>query len=208
MQGTVDEDGSDLKKPRRSERLSGITNNTPTTPISTKKGLPSPMTHQESTTSSDAYKEATATPPEGRPSQILHRTPECSPIRGSGLTSPPQDTQAFSQFVHPKAALSEDVEDEIKEGVWGYLLPLDAKYGDSLVLRKRNACPMPDGMKDFGEDKGKRQTPNGKNFEREEEAYEETKLKGIASGGYLIGRHPECGKKPILDMVSNCGLHF
>lgn len=29
---------------------------------------------------------------------------------------------------------------------------------------------------------------------REEEAYERTKVKGVASGGYLIGRHPECGK--------------
>jgi serine/threonine-protein kinase Chk2 len=27
-----------------------------------------------------------------------------------------------------------------------------------------------------------------------EEAYERTKVKGVSSGGYLIGRHPECGK--------------
>ncbi len=147
------------------------------------------MTHQESASSSDAYKEATATPPEGRPSQIPHRTPEGSPTRGSAFTSPPGDTQAFSQFVHPKPALSEDVDDEVKEGVWGYLLPLDAKYGSSLVLRKRSACPVPGDMSGFGKDNG-----NGKNFEKEEEAYEETKLKRIASGGYLIGRHPECGK--------------
>ena len=49
-------------------------------------------------------------------------------------------------------------------------------------------------MSDFGKDTGKRQTGNSKDFEKEEEAYENTKLKGIASGGYLIGRHPECGK--------------
>jgi serine/threonine-protein kinase CHEK2 len=152
------------------------------------------MTHQESTSSSDVYKEATATPPEGRPSQIPHRTPEGSPSRGTGFASPPGDTQAFSQFVHPKPALSEDVDDEVKEGVWGYLLPLDAKYGSSLVLRKRSACPVPGDMSNFGKDTGKQQTGNGKDFEKEEEAYEETKLKGIASGGYLIGRHPECGK--------------
>ncbi|EHK96049.1 putative serine/threonine-protein kinase fhkC [Glarea lozoyensis 74030] len=30
---------------------------------------------------------------------------------------------------------------------------------------------------------------------QEEEAYEHTKFKGIASGGYLIGRHPECENK-------------
>jgi serine/threonine-protein kinase Chk2 len=82
------------------------------------------------------------------------------------------------------------VDDEVKEGVWGYLFPLDAKHGSSLVLRKRNACPMPDNKSTFGKD-----SANGKkDFEKEEEAYEETKLKGIASGGYLIGRHPECGK--------------
>lgn len=159
------------------------------------------MTHQESTASSDAYKEGTVTPPEGRPSQIPHRTPDGSPTRVSEFTSPPQDTQAFSQFVHPKAAFSEDVDDEVKEGVWGYLLPLDAKYGASLVLRKRNACPMPDGMKDFGKDSVDGHTSNGKDFGKEEQAYEETKLKGIASGGYLIGRHPECGKSSILSII-------
>lgn len=157
------------------------------------------MTPHESTSSSDAYKEATATPPEGRPSQIPHRTPEGSPSRGSGFTSPPQDTQAFSQYIHPKPALSEDVDDEVKEGVWGYLLPLDnAKYGSSLVLRKRTACPAPRDMTDFGKDSGKRQKGNGKDFKKEEQVYEETKLKGIASGGYLIGRHPECGKGILL----------
>lgn len=86
------------------------------------------------------------------------------------------------------------MDDEVREGVWGYLLPLDAKYGSSLVLRKRSACPVPKEMSDFGKDTGKRQTGHGKDFEKEEEAYEETKLKGITSGGYLIGRHPECGK--------------
>lgn len=50
-------------------------------------------------------------------------------------------------------------------------------------------------MEDFGKDDGDREESDGhKNFEKEEEAYEETKLKGIASGGYLIGRHPECGE--------------
>lgn len=90
--------------------------------------------------------------------------------------------------------MSDEVQDEIEEGVWGYLLPLDQKYGKSLVLRKRNACPMPDGMEKFGKDGGDRQTKKGKDFAKEEDAYEQTKFKGIASGGYLIGRHPECGK--------------
>lgn len=109
---------------------------------------------------------------------------------GAGFSSPPQDTQAFSQFVYPTTTLSEDVKDEAEEGVWGYLLPLDQKYGKSLVLKKRNACPLPEKLPNFGKDGLKK----GKDFAKEEDAYEQTKFKGIASGGYLIGRHPECGK--------------
>lgn len=76
------------------------------------------------------------------------------------------------------------------------MLPLDQKYGKSLVLKKRNACPLPDDMQDFGNFSGNRLSKDGKSkdFGKEEEAYDDTKLKGVASGGYLIGRHPECGE--------------
>jgi serine/threonine-protein kinase Chk2 len=62
-------------------------------------------------------------------------------------------------------------------------------------MRKRNACPIPGGMENLEKDGGNRQSKNGngKDFKKEE-VYEQTKLQGIASGGYLIGRHPECGK--------------
>lgn len=175
-----DKDLDNSKKPRRSQR------NTqgPTTPISKKQQLPSPITHQESTSSSDAYKEATATPPEGRPSQIHHR-PD---LVEAGFSSPPQETQAFSQFIFP-TGLSEEVNDEVEEGVWGYLHPLDPQYGKTLVLKKRNACPLPDTTKTKKANKGKAKTP-----QKEEENYEDTKIKGVVSGGYLIGRHPECGR--------------
>jgi serine/threonine-protein kinase Chk2 len=136
------------------------------------------------------------TPPEGRPSQLHHRPYDHNAHHEDlDFSSPPQDTQAFSQFVYPTSVLSTEVTDETEEGVWGYLLPLDQKYGKSLVLRKRTACPMPGGMEYFGKDSGDRHSENnGKDFAAEEEAYEQTKLNGIASGGYLIGRHPECGK--------------
>ncbi len=162
------------------------------TPISNKQHLPSPVTHQESTSSSDAYKEATATPPEGRPSQLHHRQDPIPP--NDAFSSPPQDTQAFSQFVHPTSALSEEVSDEVEEGVWGYLLPLDQKYGKSLVLNKRSACPLPDSLLKNGNDIEKSKDTKGNDFQKKEEDFEQTKLKGVASGGYLIGRHPECGK--------------
>ncbi|KAH8676781.1 kinase-like domain-containing protein [Tricladium varicosporioides] len=195
------DDQDSAKKPRRSNRLSQVQ----TTPVSKKQRLPSPVTQEASTSSSEAYKEATATPPEGRPSQLHHRVVEPNTLVEAGFSSPPQDTQAFSQFVHPNVALSDEVQDEAEEGVWGYLLPLDPKYGKSLVLRKRNACPLPDDMENFGKDKGKRLSTKGKgkDFAKEEDAYEQTKYKGIASGGYLIGRHPECDL--IIDdaLVSN-----
>lgn len=180
------------KRPRRSSRLS----QPQSTPVSKKQHLPSPITHGESTSSSDAYKEGTATPEGGRPSQLHHRPLDLSANEGPGFSSPPQDTQAFSQFVYPTTALSDEVKDETEEGVWGYLLPLDQKFGKSLVLRKRNACPLPDGMANFGKDGGSRQSKDGKSkdFAKEEAAFEQTKLDGIASGGYLIGRHPECGR--------------
>lgn len=185
-------DDASSKRPRRSSRLS----QPQTTPVSKKQHLPSPVTHEESTSSSDAYKEGTETPEGGRPSQLHHRSLESLVNDGPGFSSPPQDTQAYSQFTYPIAALSDEVKDEIEEGVWGYLLTLDQKYGKSMVLRKRNACPLPGGMGNFGKDGGDRQSKDGKSksFAKEEDAYEQTKFDGIASGGYLIGRHPECGK--------------
>ncbi|CAG8960841.1 hypothetical protein HYFRA_00002378 [Hymenoscyphus fraxineus] len=169
------------KKPRRSQRHA----QGPTTPVSKKQQLPSPITHQESTSSSEAYKEATATPPEGRPSQIQHRSDHSSLVE-AGFSSPPQETQPFSQFIFP-TGLSEEVNDEVEEGVWGYLHPLDPQYGKTLVLKRRNACPLPDTIKTKNGTNCKGKTP-----QEEEDKYEDTKLKGIASGGYLIGRHPEC----------------
>lgn len=117
------------------------------------------------------------------------------------LSSPPQDaqgltqdTQPLSQFVDPSAAVAEEEEDEIQEGVWGYLDPIDPKYGDKpLVLKKRNACPMPDKL-DLTADKKAVDSKDKPTTVRDEEAYERSKIKGVPSGGYLIGRHPECGK--------------
>lgn len=66
-------------------------------------------------------------------------------------------------------------------------MPLDHKYGKSLVLRKRGACPIADEPLD-------NQKSHGRDLANEEDEYEHGKLNGVASRGYLIGRHPECGK--------------
>lgn len=185
------------KKPRRSERISS---QLPTTPLDKKSHLPSPVTHREHT--EPEGKEATVSPPEGRPSQIRHRTPvsNASPPNAAppnaGLSSPPTDTQAFSQFVYPPIPLSHEVEDEEAEGVWGYLVPIDSVFGETLVMRKRVSCPAPYPESGFGRGsrtRAKGQCP-GKGYVQEELDYEANKrAMGFPSGGYLIGRHPECG---------------
>lgn len=176
------------KKPRRSERLSQGNGEQLKTPVTkNQQKLPSPVTYQEDSSGTEHYKEPTATPPNGRPSQVARRTPEDT--LDSQFSSPPNDTQAFpSQYVDPQAALSDEVEDEVKEGVWGYLFPLDTKYGRCVVLRKRATCPMPDSVSEIKPAKRK----NQKKALEQEESYEEQKSHGIPSGGYLIGRHPEC----------------
>jgi len=165
------------------------------TPVSTQQQLPSPVTHD---ISDDAdlrgIKEATATPPEGRPSQATHRDDNYS--QAYAFSSPPQDTHAFSQNVDLKAALSDEVEDEVKEGVWGYLFPMDARHGGQcVVLRKRTTYPDADTVAQAvptAFEKGARWGQRA--LIQEEESFEKQKVNGLASGGYLIGRHPECGR--------------
>lgn len=186
------------KKPRRSSRLSqrGDADEPHKTPISNKNQLPSPVTHISVDESSNLFKEGTATPPEGRPSQFLPRGIE-EPSQVQGFSSPPQDTQAFpSQFVDPNEPYSKEVKDEAKEGVWGYLFPLNTNYGGKCkVLRKRGACPKPATVGeavDPAHKKGKR------SLRTEEAEFDHKKVTDVPAGGYLIGRHPECGKSCTL----------
>ncbi|KAI0098573.1 SMAD/FHA protein kinase [Nemania sp. FL0031] len=189
---------SDLaKKPRRSERLSQKPDTGADklkTPI-IKNQLPSPVTHL---TDQETYKESTAEPPEGRPSQVTHRIHEETFSQAQRLSSPPNDTQAFptSQYVDANAALSDEVEDEVKEGVWGYLFPLEPRYGSRcIVLRKRTSC-------EHSKDKGDSADSKQKNKSSPEQC-EKSKTKGVPSGGYLIGRHPECDVVIDDPIVSN-----
>jgi serine/threonine-protein kinase Chk2 len=115
-----------------------------------------------------------------------------SPRAPGGLSSPPNDTQPFSQL-YPPHARAYAVDDEEGEGVWGYLVPFDQKSGDKLVLRRRSACPVPGSM--VGKTSG-RERVSPKEYTGQEETYENEKAEwGVNAGGYLVGRHPECGKK-------------
>lgn len=189
-------DPDSSKRPRRSERLSSRVdhNGHKKTPVDTKQQLPSPLTHLSADESSTLFKEGTATPPEGRPSQVLPRGDDAySQLQAfsQGFSSPPQDTQAFSQaIVDPNESYSKEVKDEVKEGVWGYLFPLNTTYGGKcVVMKKRAACPLPNEVEDVVPKQ------NGKEaLKKEEVDFEQRQTKGVPSGGYLIGRHPECGK--------------
>lgn len=161
-----------------------------------KGGLPSPVTRKGTT-------DGTASPPPRKPDEIQQRaTPRSSPAPPSqahGLSSPPSDTQPFSQFL-PPPPLSYEVEDEEAEGVWGYLIPTSG-YGEPLVLKRRDACPVP--VEQLGGVTGRQSVPK-KHWQRMEEGYEKQKtLNGIPAGGYLFGRHPECDRIINDPTVSN-----
>lgn len=197
--GSLPDDETETKKPRRAERLEADPDKTP---IVNKQHLPSPLTHLTDD-SNELNKEPTATPPGQNQHEITPKKTEDTYSQGQALSSPPQDTQPLSQFVDRHPAISDDIEDEIREGVWGYLVPLDPKYGDKpIVLKKRSACPLPHTVADSAKQDNKHHAnENGKSAAmKDEEAFEKKKEKGVSSGGYLIGRHPEC------DIVVNDGI--
>lgn len=199
---------TDAKKPRRSERIpNGDHLKTPVT--KNQQQLPSPVTApcDNSAGSGSTVKDygdyaATPPPPGGPGSQFAQRaTPEDTFSQNPALSSPPHDTQAApSQLVDQNAALSDEVEDEVKEGVWGYLFPLDTQYGRCVVLKKRHSCPLPDAVS--GSKPVKEGDVHGPL--EQEETFEKTKTgKGVPAGGYLIGRHPECDIVVNDPIVSN-----
>ncbi|EOD50554.1 hypothetical protein GTA08_BOTSDO02773 [Neofusicoccum parvum] len=192
------EDDTEYKKPR-TEQLSA--DDGPDTPLKKHNvAFPSPLTHAGST-ATDPSKDGTASPPskdnDGASTATGKTTVDHS--QRTGLSSPPSDTQPFSQFVYPPGPWYE-VQDEEGEGVWGYLVPMDDKFGDVLVLKKRSACPVP----------GPPPLPSGKammrkgSLKKQEDKYEEKKQKdGVPAGGFLIGRHPECDRVILAPTISN-----
>ncbi|KAF2456711.1 cell-cycle checkpoint serine-threonine kinase [Lineolata rhizophorae] len=199
------------KKPRRSQRLSAQLH---ADPKFAQNPLPSPITHKDTSATEEieddgnddstvTRKDGTATPPEPhsqRPAAGAAQPSQGFSPRAPGLSSPPADTQPFSQFVYPPRGLLYEVEDEDGEGVWGYLVPLDANAGEPLVLKKRAACPLPDSKP---VDTDGRKRVNKRYYEKQEEEYEKRKAKGVSAGGYLIGRHPECDRIINRPTISN-----
>lgn len=196
LQASTDET-QDIKKIRRSQRISSKPNpQSPNTPVVNKGYLPSPLTNQNSI-ATETYRDGTVTPPDGRPSQIKHHTPASSP-RLTSLSSPPGDTQPLSQFIFPPQDSESDEEPD--EATWGYLLPLDERFGKKLTMKKRASCPAPaTPLEISASKKGRKERATG-NLVKDEEVYEKAKREvGYPAGGYLVGRHPEC------DLILNIG---
>lgn len=84
--------------------------------------------------------------------------------------------------------------------MWGYLVPINGT-ADPLVLKKRVACPI--SAKGLGRPHGQKKVPKDK-YLKDENEYENKKAEaGVPSGGYLIGRHPECDRRIDIATVSN-----
>jgi serine/threonine-protein kinase CHEK2 len=133
-----------------------------------------------------------ATPPS--PS-LTPSAPFTSPSNPENNGSPQaysgSQTQPFSQVIYPPPAFAYEVEDEEAEGVWGYLIPIDAKSGGygTLTMKDRDTC-----IAKNGEACNEGTVASPKKCEEQEKDDENKKEQKLPSRGYLIGRHPECGK--------------
>jgi serine/threonine-protein kinase CHEK2 len=133
------------------------------------------------------HKAGTVTPPSENVTSI------------QGFLSPthndPFSSQNFSQYSQTQRltqasqipTATYEVEDEENKGVWGYLVPVDGRHGsyEPLVLRERNGCNA---------NEEEISAVPKKQYEKQEQAIEKRKEKDKPSRGFLLGRHPECGK--------------
>jgi len=203
--GSIPEGETENKKVRRSTRNSKAAD-PDKTPITTKNQLPSPVTYPQSTDDGSSKEATPSRQQEQRASIATPKKTEGHNEMSQALSSPPQDTQPLTQALDPAvvASAEEEEEEEVSEGVWGYLVPLDPRYGDKpITLKKRSACPLPNKVKEAAAEKDEAKKSDKAPLLRDEEAYEKSKISDTPSGGYLIGRHPECDVVVNNHIVSN-----
>lgn len=177
----------DSKKLRRSERLSKQAQGETQTNLPVDRNyLPTPVTNYDSTATNER-KDPMDTAM--NPSSQTHKQTPPDSVASENCSSSPEDTQPLSQFVYPPRGYAAEVADEAAEGVWGYLISLDDKVRDTLVLRKRDNC----------EDRGREASQPASVSERPPQP-------GPSPGGYLVGRHPECDL--IIDIPTISNRHF
>lgn len=175
LQASADADSQSLKKPPRSQRISG--QQQPLETPTDRNDLPNPLTHGNSTATEFRH-EKTTTPPES-PSGV-HQPTSANLEFSQPFSSPPGNSQSLSQFVYsPPRSYADEVHDEAAEGVWGYLIPLDDSMSNAFVLKQRDSYTERDGS---GQESAGKKSQTRKQWNRQ------------APGGYLIGRHPECGQ--------------
>ena len=168
LQLDTDGDSNELKKPRLSQRVSGQKEQEET-PMDYEDYIPDPL-KDISSSAQDLHRKATATP-ESR---------ELSPLLLSSQ-SPQEDSTALSQFMSSDRARVGSMVGETDEGAWGYLIPLFRKdlikpQEGPLVLKTPYRGAKRDGSTERNADNKQGQSSDQ------------------VSGGYLIGRHPACGK--------------
>lgn len=195
----------ETKKPRRSQRLSQATpEKANKTPVD-QNYLPSPLTHHDSSVTNTTVnnRDGTASPPQTL-SQRNQATPQSSP-QLTGLSSPPGDTQVLSQFIYPPRDLGDELEEE--EGTWGFLAPIDPNVGHRMVMKRRAFCPAPTKPLEISRSlNDNRKHHKSDALVKDEEKYENDKQaddSAFPAGGYLIGRHPECDMRMLMDTISN-----
>ncbi|RMD43908.1 hypothetical protein DV735_g1177, partial [Chaetothyriales sp. CBS 134920] len=208
-------DDQDSKKPRRSERISSQAQNEASPQSAKTANLPSPLTNNNST-ATEPSKEQTVSPAGYRASQQRAVTPVSpaahragqkragTPISSQQLSSPPIETQSLSQFVYPPRKAEHDLDDD-DDATWGYLFSMDSNHKHKLALKHRSSCPSSSKPLEVS-----RHSVKSKRHKKKDElvnaelAYEKDRLAaGSHSGGYLIGRHPECDVIVDTPTVSN-----
>ena len=152
--------------------------------------------------STEFINEGTVSPPDGGQDMANPALYATSPHRPDNAVSPPPDTQQLSQFVIPPQGISHEVEDEVAEGVWGYLIPIgSSQHQDAVVLKKRAVCPV--ALPNATSRQTRSVTRSQGTAPANSRQNESRRQKGSPSSGYIIGRHPECGKSIVADL---CGL--
>jgi serine/threonine-protein kinase CHEK2 len=140
-------------------------------------------------------KDRTVTPPSENPTdiqQLMSPHPNDPPF-GSQNYGDMSQTQRFSQGMTQIPTSAYEVPNEEQEGVWGYLVPVDGRLGffEPVVLKDRHACtPSNPDTKENTKVSKHTYTKQEENIEKSE--------KCKPAKGYLIGRHPECGKSSLL----------
>jgi serine/threonine-protein kinase Chk2 len=188
---SVEPEDSEIPKKHKQDRISPPPHPPPAnhhqhTPLKNNGYLPSPATRADTSPKETASPPYTAIPTPALDqfaSPGTHESNTSQPVSGS-------QTQPFSQLIFPPHSLAYEVDDEEKEGVWGYLIPVDGKSGKfgTLVLRERMACTSDDLERIKASGKVDKEE-----YVKQEQEFDKKKEQKNASQGYLIGRHPECG---------------